>query len=155
MPVAMALMTGTYTKQFDRKGRVSVPAALRNLLLPENATEFKVRPVPDELALEALTLGELEEQYSIIKTRLAIGSEEWDDAIEEYISSAKSVTPDAEGRIILPPDFREHIGETEEVTFVGRGTTMRIWAADAYTAFKAKPRSGKRKPLPTAGEVGA
>lgn len=142
----MALMTGTYTKQIDRKGRVGVPAPLRSLLLPDGAAEFKVRTVVDRPALEALTVATLEEQHNVIYRKMPMGSEEQDEALETYISAARSVTPDAEGRIVLPTDFREHLGDPSEITFVGRGVAVQIWDAETYAARVAERRK-TRKPV--------
>lgn len=137
---AMALMTGTYTKQIDRKGRVGVPAPLRNLLLAEGATGFHVRPVVDRPTLEAMTTAELESIHSLIDEEFPIGSAEREAALDQYVSAAREVTPDAEGRVVLPPEIRDHLGPAEELTFVGRGGTVQIWEAETYRAYMEEQR---------------
>ncbi len=116
-------MTGKYTHVVDPKGRLFVPAKLR-----------------DELGeVFYVTLG-LDHCLSVY-TR-----ESWDAILEKYNSlplsqarrmrflfaNAAKCEPDKQGRFLIPTDLRDYAGLTQEVMFIGLGNHAEIWDAEAY-----------------------
>lgn len=50
---------------------------------------------------------------------------------------AAQVTPDSQGRIVLPPALVSYAGITKGAVIVGCGTYSEIWAEEAYEAMVA------------------
>lgn len=129
----MALFTGTFPKQIDRKGRVSVPAQLRSMLLADGAKSFFLKPVIGQPAYEALPTHVMEQIADRIDA-MDFGDPARDEAEQEYFSASTEVSPDGEGRIMVPPSLLEETGATDQLLFVGRGRRLQIWAPGAYEA---------------------
>ena len=117
-------LTGTYDHSLDAKGRLFIPARIRD----ELGTTFFVT-------------------LSMEKCLSAYSSESWDRFIEKIktmpkakqikmrplFSHAAKCEIDAQGRILLPPALRKFAGLTKNVTVVGAGECAEIWDADAWT----------------------
>lgn len=59
--------------------------------------------------------------------RLDVFSEEQDDLTFALYADATELTPDKEGRIILPDILAGHAGVTDAVVFVGLRNHFQIW----------------------------
>lgn len=116
-------MTGKYAHSVDPKGRLFVPAKLR-----------------DELGdVFYVTLG-LDHCLSVYT------QDGWDAVTEKYnnlpisqarrmrflFANAAKCEPDKQGRFLIPTDLRDYAGLTQEVMFIGLGNHAEIWDADAY-----------------------
>ncbi len=116
----MAYLSGTYAYSVDDRGRLAVPAKLRDKLgdvvwvtiwqgklrlYPEAAWEIQVKHVLDMSGWE----------NNGSDMRLAVFSEAYDCQI------------DGQGRILIPANLREAVGITENVVIVGAGDHVQIW----------------------------
>ena len=115
-------MTGKYAHVLDPKGRLFVPAKLRE----ELGEVFYV------------TLG-LDHCLSVYT------QEGWDAILEKYnalpisqarrmrfLANAARCEPDKQGRFLIPSELREYAGLTQETMFIGLGNHAEIWDAEAY-----------------------
>ena len=48
------------------------------------------------------------------------------------LASAAEVTPDKQGRILIPPSLRRHAGLEKDVTIVGTDPYVEIWDTDRW-----------------------
>lgn len=120
-------MFGKYKHALDVKGRLFVPAKLRE----ELGEAFYV------------TLG-LDHCLSVY-TQTG-----WDGILEKYnmlpisqqrkmrflFANACRCEPDKQGRFLLPTELRSYAGLEQEVTFIGQGGHAEIWDSARYDALE-------------------
>ncbi len=116
-------MTGQYAHNIDAKGRLFIPAKLRE----ELGETFHVTIGPDH----CLTI---------------YPNETWDDFMAKFhelpYSKGKSLRalsanavdcePDAQGRILIPAKLREYADLKKEVVVIGSFDRAEIWNADRW-----------------------
>ncbi len=121
---------GRYDYQLDTKGRFNFPAKFRERMQDES---FVVMQWVDE-CLFALPMAEVE------KLSERLGADEWMDSWQttgDLFSDAFEVTPDKQGRILLPADMREYANLTKDVTIIGNRNHAEIWNTETWNARKA------------------
>lgn len=124
-------MTGQYRHSIDAKGRLFIPAKLRE----ELGDTFYVTiagtdpclAVYSEAGWEKLTEKFDSLPYSKAKT-----------AIRQLYSNAAKCEPDAQGRILLPQKLRSYAGLEKDVVVAGVSKRAEIWNAAAWEALEAK-----------------
>ena len=121
----MTQFRGKFTNGLDKKGRCSVPAPFRarlggdSLVLRRSVGEhhnyIEAWPTAhfDSASRAANPLTQLTDEQN---------AEDY-----AFIVDVSEVTPDAEGRIILPKDLIEHAGLTDGVAILGRLNWFEIW----------------------------
>lgn len=154
----MSGFVSRYTNRIDRKGRVSVPAAFRQVLTRDGFDGLYCYPSLDMQAVDAGGNGLLAE----IERRLGKFepfTEEHDYLSTAFYGLSERLSMDAEGRIGLTPTLLEFAGIAEEVTFVGQGYKFQIWEPTRYREHETEARRralALRRPgasaVPVAGE---
>lgn len=143
--------------KLDAKGRVSVPAAFRQVLTKDGFEGVYCYPSPFGPSIDAggnLLLGEINDRLS----GLSPLSREYDLFSAAYLGNSDILKMDAEGRLMLPEKFRAHTGITKEAQFVGLGKKFQIWEPSRWAeqeAEAARLAFGAMGGLPTAGNGGA
>jgi len=153
---------GTHRNRLDRKGRVSVPAPFRSALARLETPEIVLRPSHRSGSLEAWPASVFQTLAGRLDS-LDLFSEAHDDLATALYADAVPLTPDAEGRIVLPEELIAHAGLTEAVAFVGKGRVFELWEPAAFDSRKAEALAraqSQRLALPagaggSAGGVGA
>ena len=121
-------MTGIYQHTIDTKGRLAIPARLRE----ELGSEFHVT-------------------LSVEKCLTAYSPESWDKFMEKIKSMPKvkqvKMRPlfahaakcelDAQGRILIPQALRDFAGLKKNVSVVGAGECVEFWDSDAWAEVDA------------------
>lgn len=120
-------MFGKYKHSVDPKGRLFVPAKLRE----ELGEAFYV------------TLG--------LDHCLTVYTEDcWNAMLEKcnnlpiskarkarlLFANAAKCEPDKQGRFLIPTDLRDYASLSQNVMFIGQGSHAEIWDADAYEAME-------------------
>ena len=122
---------GNYTHTLDAKNRVFVPAKLRSEL---GETFYVTR----RLTEKALTVYS-QEGWDKLQRKLSELPDTKVGKLKMFLfSHSIAVTPDGQGRILLPPDLTEYAGITKEVTFVGVCDYLLIYASDVWRAEEAE-----------------
>ena len=62
----------------------------------------------------------------------------------DLFSTACEVTPDRQGRILLPAELRRYAGLEKEVTIIGNRGHAEIWATDVWNARRAAVSNEQR-----------
>ena len=118
---------GSYTHQIDEKGRVSLPASFRREAGDQRFV--RVQPYPPALALyPELEWGQVEERLTDLMGRQ-------DDArmyVLSVMAKAVEVSPDAQGRILIPARLKEAAGLTSSVLLVGAINKVELWAPEKF-----------------------
>ena len=121
-------MTGQYAHNIDAKGRLFIPAKLRE----ELGETFHVTIGPDH----CLTI---------------YPNDTWDDFMAKFhdmpYSKGKSLRalsanavdcePDGQGRILIPAKLREYAGLQKEVVVIGSFDRAEIWNAERWAREEA------------------
>ncbi len=126
----------------DGKGRITVPARWRDVLMATVQGQMVVTKNPDGcLSLYPLPVWEAFENNV-----LALTTE--DDAWRRFfIGSATEVELDSAARVLIPPELRAWAGLERDVKFMGVGSYFELWdsarhdAREAEALAKARPES--------------
>jgi MraZ protein len=134
------LFTGTHIHKLDRKGRVSVPKRFRAALEEDGFAGIYVYESPKEPTVEGCSESHMERIAASLDD-LEMFSDEAEDLADTILGASHALPFDGEGRIILPPELIEYAGITDQVAFVGRGRTFRIWNPDTFADRKTASRT--------------
>ena len=132
----MTTFLGSYEFQLDEKGRVSLPSAFRRGLEDP-------RFVLLQWKAPALTLfpaaAWAEAQQRLVQFRRS-RPEAWEDVLA-ITASAVEVSPDKQGRILIPGRLVESAGLESTALLVGNIDRIEIWSPAAFDAAVQR-RSG-------------
>ena len=121
-----------YQHNFDDKGRLTIPAKLREL--PE-AGAVVVQGLDRNLMVLPPDV------FQILYDRLMAMSLT-DPAARQLrhiiLGNALPVVPDGAGRILLSSNLREYAALKDNVVFVGQGDYFEIWSVDLWQEEQAK-----------------
>ncbi|MGK2742369.1 division/cell wall cluster transcriptional repressor MraZ [Tepidicaulis sp. LMO-SS28] len=133
----MESFRGTFTNKVDAKGRVSVPAKFRAVVAAQGFNGITCFPSFLGKFLEAGGPAFTSEIDAILN-KLPPFSPERDQLAAILVGNAMDLMFDGDGRVMLPREFMEHAGITDQITFVGMTTKFQIWSPAAYEAFRAE-----------------
>ena len=115
-------MTGTYQHTLDSKGRLFVPAKLRE----ELGDVFYVT-----IAVDCLNMYSLE-RWTEMEERVANMPRQQRQLMRPIFANAAKCELDAQGRILLPQNLREKAGLQKNVTVVGANNHAELWSSEAW-----------------------
>lgn len=143
----MTQFMGTHHNRLDAKGRVSIPAPFRLALrgaAPDGTTASLVlRPSHKHNCIEGWPAADFHNLGASMQ-RLDVFSEEQDDLAFALYADANELTPDKEGRIVLPDTLAHHAGVSEAVVFVGLRNHFQIWEPEAVARRRAEAHERAR-----------
>ena len=121
-------MTGEYNHSVDAKGRLFIPAKLREDL----GTVFYVTVAaePRLSAYSAASWDQFLEKYKAM-------SQTQKQKIRPFFAYAAKCELDAQGRILLPQKLRDYAKLTKDVAIVGVGDHTEIWDAARWAEVSA------------------
>ena len=128
--------SGTFPRTLDAKKRVAIPSAW----IAGEGDEFHVAPHPRERMLMIMReeeLGKWEQKFQ--ESRLS--PQEKRRAIRAFYASARAVTTDKQGRILLPDSHCEWAQLGGDVVFIGSPGRMEVWSVQNYQANEPADRS--------------
>ncbi len=127
----MSLFLSTYLNAIDKKGRISIPAAYRNLLSNDEINCVIAYPSIKHKAIEFCSYKRIAELSQIIQT-LDPYSEERDAFETVILSESVQLSIDSEGRVILPKKLYEYSMLEDQAIFVGKGLVFELWHPDRF-----------------------
>ncbi|MCE9650865.1 MAG: division/cell wall cluster transcriptional repressor MraZ [Parvibaculum sp.] len=132
----MESFRGRFTNKIDAKGRVSVPAKFRAIVIAQGLNGIICSPSFKGAYLEAggPAYGAMLDQAI---NRLGMFTDAHDNLAAALYGESHDLSLDGDGRIVLPEELRAHAKITDEATFVGFGARFLIWEPKAYDAFRA------------------
>ena len=117
----------------DGKGRITVPARWRELLVAHVNGQLVVAKNPDGcLSLYPLPVWE---QFENSVLSLTTEDEAWR---RFFIGSATEVEVDSASRVLIPPELRAWAGLEREVKFMGVGSHFELWDMARHEAHEAE-----------------
>lgn len=120
----------------DGKGRVTVPARFRDVLVATVDGRLVVCKGPDGcLLLFPLPVWE---QFEGELRKMTLDGEGWRRL---YVGSATDVDIDGSSRVLIPPELRAWAGFDKEVKFMGVGSYFELWDTVRYEAHDLTERA--------------
>lgn len=116
-------MYGKYRHSVDPKGRLFVPAKLRD----ELGECFYVTIGPER----CLTVYTQSSWDSFMEKANALPFSQ-QSILRFLFANVTRCEPDKQGRFLLPNDLRAYANITQNVMFIGQGTHAEIWDAETY-----------------------
>ena len=120
-------MTGKFRHSIDTKGRLAVPAKLREEL--GEAFYVTIGLGRSLMILTEAGWQAIEEK----KQQLPMAEAQ---KLRFFFANAMRCEPDKQGRILLPQELRAYGGLTENVIILGFGDKAEIWDAQRYDAME-------------------
>jgi len=124
-------LIGTFQHTIDAKGRLFIPARLRD----ELGEKFYVTISGEE----CLLIYSLDRWESALDKLKAMPLEDQME-LRQVFASASKCELDGQGRIQLTQDLREHAELVKNVTIVGTGLYVQIWDSEKYKVVQDKER---------------
>lgn len=120
-------MTGQYAHNIDAKGRLFIPAKLRE----ELGTTFHVT-IGQDHCLSVYS----EESWQAFEERLKTMSYSQIKKLRPVFANAADCEPDAQGRILLPAKLRGYADLKKEVVVIGSFDRVEIWNAERWAEME-------------------
>ena len=120
-------MTGQYAHNIDAKGRLFIPAKLRE----ELGTTFHVT-IGQDHCLSVYS----EESWKAFEERLKAMSYSQIKELRTVFANAADCEPDAQGRILIPAKLRNYAELKKEVVVIGSFDRVEIWNAERWNEME-------------------
>lgn len=134
------LFVSTATLRLDAKGRISIPAAFRDVLNRQSPGGLLCSTAFSPLAIEAGGQGLLTEIEETIAAQP--GDQPDRDAYAAFVfSQCETLRIDREGRIVLSETLKAHAAIRDSATFAGLGHKFRIWEPERFRAQMSDARA--------------
>ena len=136
------VFSGVYQHTIDAKGRTSLPSSFRDVLAGQGADKIFVTTDLFEGCLQAYAPEEWSAFVAKV-TALPQFDEGTRHIVRAMISPAHECPFDKLGRILLPPQLREHAGFSEQVVWAGAGKRIELWTPAGWKECQAQVRSAE------------
>ena len=117
-------MLGKYNHTVDPKGRLFVPARLREKL----GESFYVSISLTDKCLNLYT----EQAWEVLMEKYKALPVQHQTIFRYVFAHTYRVEPDKQGRFLLPQDLREYAELQSEVSIIGHGDHAEIWDTDRF-----------------------
>lgn len=122
------MFLGEYTHSLDEKGRLTVPAKFRG-----EVEDGLVMTRGFDGNLMAFTLTDWDELAQMLVKR-ALTEPRMRDVRRLLFSGADKLTPDRQGRVLIPAHLRAYAGIADNVVITGNYNHFEIWNPEAWAA---------------------
>ena len=117
--------SGEYYNTLDEKGRIAFPAKLRMILKNDTIGVTKGMGKDKSLLIDSTELWE--KTLKELKEKLSIYNEKTRWMYRRFISPAREIIIDKNGRIAIPQSLREYSNLKKECVFLGMNTVIELW----------------------------
>lgn len=157
------MFRGIFETTIDAKGRTSLPARFREVMLEKHEDErfFLTNSVPVDLGGGVYSSGLLifpykewfvfEENFRVSK---GFTSDQRKSILRTIISPAQECSADKLGRFLIPPTFRKSAALDREVQFVGTMDKIEIWSMAEWDKVRAQDVKNFPSGTEAAAELG-
>jgi MraZ protein len=127
------MFRGQFSHSVDAKGRVSLPARFRDVLVAEGDARFVLTPAVFDPCLHLYPMKAWEEFERKVSELPSLDA----TAIRFrrlYVSAAVECELDGSGRVLVPPHLRERIKLEKDALWAGMGHTLELWSQSSWDA---------------------
>lgn len=161
--IGIAMFRGILETTIDAKGRTSLPARFREILVGTHGDErfFLTNSAPVDLGGGLHSSGLLifpykewfvfEENFRISK---GFTSEQRNSIMRTIISPAQECSADKLGRFLISPSFRKSAFLDREIQFVGKMDKVEIWSMSEWDKVRAQDVKNFPSGTEAAAELG-
>jgi MraZ protein len=129
---ALSEFIGSRTFSVSKKGRLHIPAALRQDLAVTAGSTFVVLRGPDG-CLDAYPSEEWERRLKVLRS---IPNKRKGRFYKRLILSvAAKCKVDANNRILIPPELLRNVGIEDQVLIIGQLDHLELWSPEAHRAY--------------------
>jgi MraZ protein len=139
----MDQFVSTFTNKIDAKGRVSVPASIRQVLVRDGGDSIYCYPSLDSPALDAGGRRLISKIEGLLEG-VAPYSDERDQLATALYGESETLKVDQDGRTMLSERLRKHAHLTTHATFVGLGDKFQIWEPRQFESYREQAREKVR-----------
>lgn len=134
------VFSGRARHALDAKNRTTIPSGWR----PDAPLPLWLVPHSDGTCLLGLPLEEFRAVPAKVNALTHLDAEDRQNFIDNFFSSAEQVTPDAQGRFVIPPQFCKDLGLDDEVVLAGANTQFKIYAPAVFEKLDTQRRAQTR-----------
>jgi MraZ protein len=127
------MFTGEFTHSLDLKGRVSVPAEIREVLRIQYDERLVITKSLEGTCLWAFPYGEWDRLAERIAEK-GVGGRQLIRLRRRFFAPARTCPLDKAGRILVPEPLREHAVLDKEITFASMGGYIELWSPSLWQA---------------------
>ena len=127
------MFRGQFSHSVDAKGRVSLPARFRDVLLADGDARFVLTPAVFDPCLHLYPMKAWEEFERKVSELPSLDG----TAIRFrrlYVSAAVECELDGSGRVLVPEHLRQRILLEKDALWAGMGRTLELWAKSSWDA---------------------
>lgn len=126
---------GEYIHGIDRKGRLILPARLRQICKEHNIEKFFVTR-----GLDRCLFMFCQEEWKVQEAKfraLPFTKQESRNFNRLFFSGVSEVVPDRQGRFFIPPYLKNYAGIKTEAVLIGLSNRIEIWDSESWRTFYA------------------
>jgi len=128
------MFRGQFVHSVDAKGRISLPARFRDVLLADKDARFVLTPALFDPCLHLYPMAAWEEFEQKVSELPSLDS----NAVRfrrMYVSAAVECELDKAGRVLVPPHLRERAQlDKSEALWAGMGRILELWSRARWDA---------------------
>lgn len=127
----MISFIGTYECKADTKGRIMIPVALKNQMVPVLNEGFVIKRSVFQPCLELYPMSEWNQLMQQMHKKNRFRKKN-NDFIRRFTAGVKLVEIDATGRLLIPKNLMGVAGIEKEVVLSSAINIVEIWDKDSY-----------------------
>jgi len=124
----MERFLGNIEAKADVKGRLFIPALFRKQLQAASEEKLIMRKDIFQECLVLYPESVWNEELNQLRERLNKWNPTHQQVFRQFVSDVEIITPDSNGRILIPKRYMQMAGITTDVRFIGVDNTIEIWA---------------------------
>jgi MraZ protein len=124
---------GEFEATIDAKGRFLLPVGFKKQMADDEPMRFVINR-GFEKCLSLYTQKTWEKEYEEI-SKLSDYDPEEREFKRYFLNGATIVEPDTAGRILLPPNLKQHADLVKDITLMAMGNKLEIWDSKNHKQF--------------------
>jgi MraZ protein len=136
---------GSHSINMDAKGRIAIPARVRELLQEACGGRIVVTAHTENRCLHVFPEPQWEEILPKIEAFPSFNKISRRAKLL-LMGHASPLELDANGRVLLPPTLREYASMEKKLMLVGQGKSMELWCEDQFSRYIDSPIDDETMP---------
>lgn len=126
----MIRFLGNIEARADAKGRVFIPATFRRQLQAASEERLVMRKDVFQNCLTLYPESVWNEELDELHNRLSKWDSHHQQIFRQFVSDVEVLTPDGNGRILLPKRYLQLCNIHEDIRFIGMDSKIEIWGKE-------------------------